>query len=131
MDYYLDYIAAILIILFLQMKKCILRVKGCCCIKTETIFFTVDRHNLYLTSTVSNTGNFINAIYVSVSTKKLSFFIVRLLPTSRLLKQIAHIHMTKRYYTGSSYSRMSEDDFLSLLRLSCTAKSYDKVEMLR
>ena len=90
----------------------------------------MDKNNLYLTPTVYNTGNYINAIHVSVSIKTLSFFIARLLPTSRFLKQIADIHMSKLYYIGSSDSTMSEV-LESFLRLSCTAKSYDKVEMLR
>ena len=44
---------------------------------SQSFFFTVDRYILYLTSSVANRGNFINAIYLSVSTCHFSSIKIR------------------------------------------------------
>ena len=72
-----------------------LRVKGCCCIKRDTIFFTVDRNNLYLTSTVSDRGNYINAIYVSVSMKTL-FYSSQITSNMPGVKKITYLNINKQ-----------------------------------
>lgn len=69
MDHYLCNKAAISIVFIFANEMYV-----CLEITENTILFTVYKYNSYLTSTVSNRENYINAINVSVSTKALSFY---------------------------------------------------------